>query len=281
MTQRRCHTARYEEKPMTYPYPVPAGGLRLVGWNIQQGGSDDRRELLVERLTTWQPDVCVVIEYANNDPSRWVRNRLTDAGLSHIIETVKPGSRRDDYGLLVAARWPLVALDSSLEGAPDLRWRLLHVQHTLPDLPSPLTLGAALLPGRSERPGHKYRFLAALAALAQNWAEPPGLLLGDFGSGRQQIDEEVPYFNEREHAFWQQMHAAGWADTFAHLHPDERRFSWWRRLESDYRGLRVDHAFVHPALLPHLAAAELLHDEQDWPSDHAALLVDLIHGAGE
>jgi exonuclease III len=266
---------------MSHPHPPPAGGLRLIAWNIQQGGSDDRRELLVERLTTWQPDVCVLIEYANSDASRWVRNRLNDAGLSHVIETVTPHSRRDEYGLLIAARWPLATLDNSLDGAPDLRWRLLHVQHTRPGLPAPLPLGAALLPGRSERPGHKYRFLAALADLAQNWAAPPGLLVGDFGSGRQHYDEEVPYFNEREQTFWQQMHAAGWADAFAHQHPDERRFSWWRRLEGEYRGLRVDHAFVHTALLPNLAACTLLHDEQNWPSDHAALLIDMMHGAGE
>jgi exonuclease III len=105
--------------------------------------------------------------------------------------------------------------------------------------------------------------------------------VGDFGSGRQQIDEEVPYFNEREQAFWQQMHAAGWADAFASLRPDERRYSWWRRLEGAYRGLRVDHAFVHPALRPSLAASDLIYAEQDWPSDHAALLVDLMHGPGE
>jgi exonuclease III len=259
----------------------PPGSLRLVGWNIQQGGSDNRRELLVERLTTWQPDVCVLLEYTNSDPSRWVRNRLADAGLPHVIETVSPHSRRDDFGLLIASRWPLAALETSLEGAPNLRWQLLHVQHTQPGLPAPLTLGAALLPGRSERPGHKYHFLAALSELAHAWPQPPGLLLGDFGSGRQHTDEEIPYFNERERAFWQQMHATGWADAFAHLHPDERRFSWWRRLEGDYRGLRVDQAFVHPALLPHLATCDLLHDEQDWPSDHAALLVDLLHSAGE
>jgi endonuclease/exonuclease/phosphatase family metal-dependent hydrolase len=266
---------------MSYPQPTPAGGLRLVAWNIQQGSSDDRRDQIVERLRAWKPDVCILLEYTNSDASRWIRNRLHDAGLPHTIETVTPHSRRDEFGLLVAARWPLAVLDSTPEGATPLRWRLLHIQHTLPNLPAPLTLGAALLPGRSQRPGHKYRFLAALTELAQRWPEPPGLLVGDFGSGRQQADEEAPYFNEREHAFWQQMQAAGWADAFVHQHPHERRFSWQRRIEGTYRGLRVDQAFLHPALLPHLAACDLLAAEQDWPSDHAALLLDLRHGASE
>lgn len=246
--------------------------LRLVVWNIQQGGGTRANELLAQ-LAAWQPDLCVLLDFANMETSRVLRNRLGDAGLTHREQTVDYRSAPDIYGLLIASRWPLEVLDVELDGAPPHRWRLVRVNR-----PSPLTLGAVQVTQRSERPGHKYRCLAALGELALTWSGDPGLLVGDFGSGQPDKDEEVPYFNAREAALLEHMAAAGWTDAFRQQHPDERRFSWCRRLEGALRGLRVDHAFLSPELVPYLQQCELLSTTEDWPSDHAALLLDLKCG---
>jgi exodeoxyribonuclease-3 len=245
--------------------------LRIVTWNIQQGG-DMRREPLTAHLREWQPDICVLMEYGNTDASRWIRNRLEDDGLTHQVEAIDV-KRYFEYGLLIAARWPLTPLDCSLEGLLPQRWRLLQVAG-----PLPFTLGSVHVTGRSERPGNKYQALQSLAALAQSWPYGAGLLMGDFNCGLPPLDEEMPYFNQREQAFMQQMSAAGWTDALRHLHPQQRSYSWWRKLEGQRSGLRTDHAWLNPALLPHLARCDLvggIGTADTWPSDHAALLVDL------
>jgi endonuclease/exonuclease/phosphatase family metal-dependent hydrolase len=231
--------------------------------------------MLAERIRAWQPDVCVLLEYCNTDASYWIRNRLEDDGLIHHIETVNYRNRPEEYGLLLTARWPLTALEAELEGAPPRRWQLARLEHPT----TPLVLGAVHVPGRSERPGHKYRCLASLAALAQAWPADDGLLVGDFGAGSVERDEEASYFNVRETSFMGDMAAHGWVDAFRVLHPDEQRFSWWRKMQGQMMGLRVDHAFVSPALAPRLRCCELRYEEDEhWRSDHAALLLDLAHG---
>jgi exonuclease III len=240
--------------------------LRIVAWNIQQGG-DTRREPITAHLVEWRPDVCILLEYGNTDASRWVRNRLEDTGLSSRIETIDV-RRYYEYGMLVAARWPLHVLGDQLEGARARRWRLVQA-----DGPLPLVIGCAHVTNRSERPGNKYHFLQSLVELKRSWTHGAGLIVGDFNTGQQGIDEETPYFNDWEQAFMETMVADGWADGFRHLHGDERAYSWWRRIEGQMQGFRMDHAFVSPALLPHLQSCDLVYDEN--ASDHAALVIDL------
>lgn len=250
--------------------------IRLVLWNLQQGGGN-RRELLAERLHVWQPDICVLLEYGNTDASRWVRNRLEDQGLANAIQT--PDFKRyHEYGLLIASRWPLIALPVALEGAQPERWRLLQLGFASGSQPMPLTIGCLQVTGRSERPGNKYRCLESLLALAREWSYGAGIILGDFGSGQPGRDEEQPYFNEREQSFMEDMAAIGWIDAFRHLHKERRSYSWWRTIEGKRAGLRVDHAFISPSLRPHLLNCELIHESECWTSDHAALLVDLTMG---
>jgi exonuclease III len=250
---------------------APAQGLRIVVWNIQQGGGN-RSKAIWEQLAALQPDICVLVEYCYMEPSRWLRNRLHEAGLTHHIETVDYTNRPFDGGLLVASRWSLETQDCPLDGALERRWRLVRVEH-----PEPLVLGVAYVPTRSERPGNKYRYLRSLVSLAHEWPYEPGLIVGDFNSGQQDSDEEVPYFNEREAAFMGDMSAQGWADGFRWMHPDQQPYSWWRRVEGEFQGFRVDHAFVHPALLPRLQRTDLLRDDDTWPSDHAVLVIDLAN----
>jgi exonuclease III len=243
--------------------------LRIVSWNIQQGG-DPRREAITRRLREWQPDICLLLEYGNTDASRWIRNRLEDEELHHIVETVDV-RRYYEYGMLIAARWPVEVLSDEMEGARSRRWRLVRVAH-----PSPLTLGCAHVTNRSERPGNKYRYLEGLLTLKQRWDYGDGLLLGDFNTGRQGMDEETPYFNEQEDAFMTAMASDGWADAFRHVRGDRRCYSWWRRVEGQMKGFRIDHAFISPSLLPRLHHCDLSYAEE--VSDHAALIVDLKQG---
>jgi exonuclease III len=97
--------------------------------------------------------------------------------------------------------------------------------------------------------------------------------VGDFNTGRRGIDEACSYFNEREDQFMGAMTADGWVDAFRHMQGERRVYSWGRRIAGEMCGLRVDHAFVSPSLVPYLAACDL--HTVEGASDHAALIVDI------
>ncbi len=131
------------------------------------------------------------------------------------------------------------------------------------------------MPNRGVAGEHKYTCLTSLINLAQTWAYAPGILLGDFNTGRRGWDETVPFFNQREDDFMTGMVQLGWSDSWRQHHGDQRVYSWWVRRDEQVSGFRLDHAFVHPALRTQVVTAELVHDQMGWPSDHAALVLDL------
>ena len=247
--------------------------MRLVSWNIQQGGGT-RVDRICARLEGWKPDICVLVEYCNTESSQAIRNYLhQQLGLTYMQETLMPGDSHRVYGLLVASRWQLTTIESLLPGAIPQRWRLLRVGGETPSL----TLGAAYVPNRGEDAGDKCDYLESLVTFTRDWPYGPGIIVGDFNTGRKAVDEEAPYFVDFEERFMVGMEQSGWADAFRVFHPDDRRYSWWNNFQGKRTGFLLDHAFVNPALAPVLIDCNLVHDEQDWPSDHSALIIDLSY----
>ncbi|WP_370650205.1 endonuclease/exonuclease/phosphatase family protein [Oscillochloris sp. ZM17-4] len=116
----------YENESM--PAQSPPKPLRIVAWNIQQGGAA-RAPAIAERLTEWQPDICILSEYRNTDGSKRLRAHLDSLGLIHSLSTVQDGDYWQQYGLLLASRWPLTPLDVALDGIPYATIPAIPVAH--------------------------------------------------------------------------------------------------------------------------------------------------------
>lgn len=112
----------------------------------------------------------------------------------------------------------------------------------------------------------------------------PVLVMGDFNTAHLPIDLARPKGNTgtsgflaEERAELDRWLAAGWVDSWRHLHPDTPGgYSWWAQrggCRSRNVGWRIDMIYLSPAALPHLRDAFILPEVMG--SDHCPIGVDL------
>jgi exonuclease III len=244
--------------------------MRVVFWNIRAGGGL-RVERIVAQLERWAPDAVALCEFRATPPSRELARRLAALGLAHQCTTAQPAQPTANR-LLLAARWPLTRI--RLRTPCDDAVRLLLVASIR--APRPITLGVMHVPNRVT--GRKDVFCAAALALVDRWRRGPAMLVGDTNSGLPGIDEETAVFGPREAAWLSSLERSGWLDAFRLRHRTARAYTWYS--PNGRNGFRIDQAFVNHAL-----RSRLRRIRHEWgsrvgpgphfPSDHAALLVDL------
>lgn len=247
--------------------------MKVISWNIRAGGGR-RSEGIVRQLKSWNPDVICLSEFRGTEPSQLIARSLHAAGWDHQRQT----SLADDparNALLVASRWPLrrkprrqAIGDSSIDA---VRWLQVSVL-----APRALSLLTVHVPNRVT--GRKTRFLGAITDFASTWSGADALIVGDTNTGRIQIDEESPAFNQAEDQWMRDMESLQWRDGFRALHADRREFTWYS--PNGRNGFRLDQAFLNPDLL-----ARTRKIRHRWGgagrriatslSDHAALIIDL------
>ena len=124
-------------------------------------------------------------------------------------------------------------------------------------------------------------FLSYLKTLE---ATKPVLVCGDLNVAHRDIDLARPKPNYNKSPGYMQeeidgidkLTAAGFIDTFRHLHPETVKYSWWSyRAGARQRniGWRIDYFLASEALLKNVSAAEI-HNEI-MGSDHCPVSVDL------
>jgi exodeoxyribonuclease III len=125
-------------------------------------------------------------------------------------------------------------------------------------------------------------FLEAADALRQSGK--PLVICGDFNTAHHPIDLARPKENEKvsgflpiERAWMDKFVAAGYVDTFRHMHPGEAdRYSWWNmrsRARERNVGWRIDYFFTTSDLLPHIRLADI-HPAVEG-SDHCPVSLEL------
>lgn len=124
-------------------------------------------------------------------------------------------------------------------------------------------------------------FLAYLKGLE---LRKPVIFAGDLNVAHQEIDLARPKenrknagFSDEERAGFDRIVAAGFVDTFRHLHPDEpEHYSWWSfRGGARERnvGWRIDYWCVSESLLPKVKQAAIL--PHVMGSDHCPVVLQL------
>ncbi len=242
--------------------------VRVVGWNIRAGGGRRAGEIAAW-VAQSAADVVVLSEFRGSAPS---------AGLAAALSTLFPFQHRwlpdsaAGNGLFLASRRPSTPI--SLGGAPGDRWLAARFANGL-------TVAGLHVPNIAPDRARKLRFRDAVFATALAW--PPnedGLIIGDTNSGRPLLDEENAVFNQQDAAWFETLAAAGWHDTFRHLHPDAREYTWYSPNAGN--GFRIDQAFANRHLLGRVTAVNHVwageSNRRDALSDHAALVVDIANG---
>ena len=113
----------------------------------------------------------------------------------------------------------------------------------------------------------------------------PVIVCGDLNVAAEEIDLKNPKtnrknagFTDEERAKFRELKAAGFVDTFRHLHPEEVKYSWWSymfKAREKNAGWRIDYFVVSERIADKVQTAEI-HNEI-FGSDHCpvSIVIDL------
>ncbi|MBP5386786.1 MAG: exodeoxyribonuclease III [Prevotella sp.] len=114
-------------------------------------------------------------------------------------------------------------------------------------------------------------------------AVKPVIVCGDLNVAHEEIDLKNPKSNRRNAGFTDEerekfstLLAAGFADTFRRLYPEQVTYSWWSyrfRAREKNAGWRIDYFLVSERLMPLVANAKIHTDIMG--SDHCPVSLDI------
>ena len=235
----------------------PIRRLRLLAWNIRQGGGT-RLPRIVAAIAQHDADVLILSEYRGGDSGARLRAALAAIGYAHLTAATPPAGGN---GTLIAARQPFDDGGPLTEAVPE-PYRIVRAYI------GPLRIYGVYMPNLLKKVPY---WQALIAAFAAESLPAQALAIGDFNTCRAYVDE--PGAIDPCAHFLDEVAAIGFCDLWRQRYPDGREFSWY---STRGNGFRIDHAFLSPALVGRTSELRYSHDERtSGLSDHSALLLDL------
>lgn len=267
----------------------PVERLRVMAWNIWHGG---RRDGNVEGLQA-------TVEAIRASGADVIAMQETYGSGAHIAEALGFYWYLRSSNLSVMSRYPIRQTHDlyepfrlggvTIELSPGQQVRVFSLWiHYLPDYGSrmcdedtPITADELITEEMETRGLEIEAIIGQLAPLRNESAQVPLIVAGDFNSPSH-LDWE-PDTADRHRGLvvdWpvsRSMAEAGFVDGYRTVHPDSRTHpgrTWTPRSETAWQD-RIDFVYLHGAGLTPTAAQ--MRDEQAprWPSDHAAVVVDV------
>ncbi len=227
--------------------------LRILSWNIRQGGGS-RLLKITSRLTTLAAEVVVLSEYRNNESGRKIRANLLASGYRFQLVS---NAKTADNSVAIFSKLPF---NGRLHPDSDENYsaNVLSAEFEA------FTVIGMYLPHKKK---HKlFDFLLDCAA-----SEVPHIMVGDFNSGKNYIDQVG-------NSFWYEdkllaLEADGYQDAFRYKHGQVKEYSWYSHQGNGYR---YDHTYVHKNLLAISSDCYYLHEwREEGLSDHSPMVLEL------
>ncbi len=227
--------------------------LNILSWNIRQGGGN-RRTDIVKALTKFGAEVVVLSEFRNNEAGLYIRRELIKSGYfhQHVGHATK-----EKNSVLIASKIPF---DAS------------HCQNADTNFPAAilkanfdvLSLYGMYLPHKK-----KHRLFDFL--LEELKDSPPAILVGDFNTGKNYIDQKGNSFMYSE--YLTRMEDLGYQDAFRRMNGEVKEYSWFSHQGNGYR---YDHSYIQSDLLPIVKNCYYLHHWRiEGMSDHSPMVLEL------
>jgi endonuclease/exonuclease/phosphatase family metal-dependent hydrolase len=265
------------------PAPVATDEIRVLSWNIWNGGREDGAVEGVERI----------IEIIGDCGADIVAMQETYGSGPRIADALGFEFYRRSSNLSLISRFPIGATHdlfddpfrfggATLELGPDRHLEVYTLWiHYLPDfctdVRQPDASAAALVAAEEQTRGAEIRGI--LEALAPRLRDPdrPVVVAGDFNCPSHLDWTPAARALHRDLVVnWpvsQAMADAGFTDAYRNTHPDPLAHpgrTWTPRNPASWQD-RIDYIY-HRGLLRCAAAEVLDHHAIQWPSDHAAVL---------
>lgn len=235
--------------------------MKLVSWNVN-GIRAALGKGMAEKVDALAPDVLCLQEIKARP------EQVSDLWLASWPHAIWNPAERPGYsGTLILSRAQPLTLTKGI-GVPELdtEGRVCTAEYAdffLVCCYTPNSQdGLARLPFRRLWNNAFRDYVSTLAT------RKPVVFCGDLNVAHEEIDIARPDtnhfsagFSDEERADFSDLLAAGFADTFRRLHPDERdRYSWWSfrgGARARNVGWRIDYFCVSESLLPRVEAAEI------------------------
>jgi exonuclease III len=258
----------------------------VLNWNIRKGGGS-QIPAICHHIEDVSPDLLALTEFqTRNEPS--LRAHLNRLGYP-FIATSNPADNQN--GLLVASKWQLDhAADQHTPDIDRERWLAVRLNELDLDV---LVLHIPGTPDNKFDDGYgisgakrKELFWERTITHAVVHKDRRAIIMGDFNTGFR-IDAEGTMFKKSH--YMKNLIDTGFVDTWRHLHPQVREYTWYSKRKDkttgrsdDLNGFRLDYIFVSPALQHAIAGAAMLHEpRRAGASDHAGVVANIdVHKEG-
>lgn len=240
--------------------------MRIMEWNLQYGGAQERLPGIVEAVRRHDPDLLVLLEF-RAEKTIEISLSLAALGFPYVLNSQPPPRTN---GILIASKAALVQISPGRVKSSPHRW-----MEVCPD-GSDLRILAVHVPGASDLSG-KMEFWQALLEYANESVilRDRRIIVGDLNTGLER-DTEGTAFIGTEHL--SKLLEMGWRDVWREYHQVAREYSW---LSHSGKGMRTDHALASPHV-QHPLWAKYSHQERETGlSDHSILILDIMHRLNE
>ncbi len=260
--------------------------LRIVSWNVN-GIRACARHGFVKWLRHCDADIVGLQEVRARTEQLPAGLKRPRAWSHHLVAAEKPGYS----GVSLLSRTPADHISTSMDVAEFDREGRLQLARFGDLLVANVYFPNGSGKGRDNgRVPYKLAFYQRLFEMLQPAlvAGDKIVVMGDFNTAHEAIDLARPKGNNKTSGFLPEERAelsrwlaAGWVDSYRHLHPgQEGAYSWWAQRGNCRErnvGWRIDYALVSPGLAPDLLEAFLLTDIMG--SDHCPIGLTLARSS--
>lgn len=236
--------------------------MRVLTWNVRQGGSKSPFYSIINYLVEHDADVMVLTEFVDNEKGKALAKNLYAAGYTYQNDYVSPYKNES---MLVTSKYAFEDVTDMKEWAlPKERWQELFFPE------KDVYLLAIHIPQYMTSVHDRRLFLQQLLAYGQKRAADSSIMIGDYNTSWM-LDSQGIVTDFRD--YLQQLNDLGWTQSCQLIdkHPSDCACN----SPIEY-GFRIDLAYISPPLKKKVIACEFSqHGPLEEGSEHHVLQVTL------
>ena len=228
--------------------------LKILSWNIQQGGGS-RTTKIISAISTERPEIFALSEFRNNGNGQLLRNNFLKLGYTHQISS---HTDKETNCVLICSKLPFNGFHFP-DSDPTYAHGVLKAEFDA------FSIYGVYLPHKKKHV--LFNFLLKEIEISTK----PCIIIGDYNSGINGVDQVGKSFKYSD--FFPKAHKLDYIDAFRSKHGQVKEYSWYSHGGNGYR---YDHSYIHKDLKPILTDCYYLHNyREEKYADHSPMVVEL------